>query len=54
MEAAAILMDGDGVLFARRAAGMFEQIRCLVWEECGRLGYREAAMKVYDGRALWQ
>ena len=54
MESAAILMDGDGALFGRRAAGMFEKIRCLVREECRRLGYWEAAMKVYDGRALWQ
>ncbi len=53
-EAADILSDGGDGLFAKRATGMFEQVRRLIVAECGRLGYWDAAMKVYDGAKLWR
>ena len=54
IEASAILDRGDGALFAKAAAEMFEQTRSLVAAECRRLGYWEAAARVYDGEALWR
>lgn len=54
IEASAILGRGDGALFAKAAAEMFEQTRSLVAAECRRLGYWDAAARVYDGEALWR
>lgn len=54
MEAAAILKNGDGGLFAKAAAKMFGQVRSLIITECRRLGYWDAAMQVYDGTSLWK
>lgn len=48
------LLSGNTNLFAKRTADVFEQIYRLVADECKRLGYWDAAMKVYDGAMLWQ
>lgn len=54
MEAAEILHNGDTGLFARRTADVIAQIDRIVVAECKRLGYWEAAMRVYDGTLLWR
>lgn len=54
IEATDILISGDADRFAKAAAGMFEQVRSLIIQECKRLGYWDAAMRVYDGAALWK
>lgn len=53
MEAAAILEEGSADRFAA-AAEMFQRVRSLITEECRRLGYWDAAARVYDGTALWK
>lgn len=53
IEAVKLLMDGDIRLFAKAAAQMYKEIQSLVIDECKQLGYWDAAMKVYDGKALW-
>ncbi len=54
MAAAVILAEGDAQGFARKAAEVFQHIHHLVAGECRRLGYMDAAMKVYDGSLLWK
>lgn len=51
---AADILCGDAGRFAKQAAGMLEQVRRLIVAECERLGYWDAAMRVYDGAKLWQ
>ena len=53
-EAVELLLSGDTGLFAKGTADVFEQIYRLVADACKRLGYWDAAMKVYDGAMLWQ
>lgn len=53
-EAANLFLSGDPSLFAKRTADMFEQVHGLIVAECRRLGYWNAAMRVYDGASLWQ
>ncbi|PWJ79111.1 UNVERIFIED_CONTAM: DNA-binding GntR family transcriptional regulator [Murimonas intestini] len=48
------LCAGDHKMFSEISVQMFEEVYRLVVEECRRLGYYEAAMKVYDGTALWK
>ena len=52
--AADALTNGDIGLFAKRTADVFEEIRVLIVSECRRLGYWDAAMRVYDGVSLWK
>lgn len=47
------LEDGDTRRFARQTAELFHRIHAMIFEECSRLGYWEAAMRVYDGTTLW-
>lgn len=54
IEAADILRGGDAAGFAEMAADMFERVNKLIMTECRRLGYWDAAMKVYEGEALWK
>lgn len=54
IEAAGSLSAGDAGRFAKIAADMFEKVRSLTAAECRRLGYWDAAMKVYDGASLWK
>lgn len=53
-EAVDALSAGDREAFSEKTVQAFERIYHLVLEECRRLGYYEAAMKVYDGTALWK
>ncbi len=53
-EAVEALFAGSQAMFAEKAAQAFESIYLLITEECKRLGYYEAAMRVYDGTALWK
>lgn len=48
------LIGGDTAGFAKMAAELFEKIRGLIIAECKRLGYWDAAMRVYDGASLWK
>ena len=54
IEAAEILSGGDAPRFAKAAADMFAQVRDLIVTACRQLGYWDAAMRVYDGTALWK
>ena len=54
IESAQCLANGDTSRFAQMAAEVFAQVHHLVALECKRLGYWDAAMKVYDGTSLWQ
>lgn len=53
IKAVSILLSGNASMFAKTAAEVYDQIRSLVITECEKLGYLDAAMQVYDGRALW-
>ncbi len=54
MLAVSYLREGEPRRFARKAAEMFQYTHQLIITECKRLGYWEAAMRVYDGTALWR
>lgn len=54
LDAADSLIEGDATAFARKASEMFQLTHGIIVEQCKRLGYWEAAMKVYDGDALWK
>lgn len=54
VEAVEALSTGSQEAFAEKSAQAFASIYNLVLEECKRLGYYEAAMRVYDGKALWK
>lgn len=47
------LEDGDARRFARQTAELFHNVHVMIFDECSRLGYWEAAMRVYDGTTLW-
>lgn len=53
-EAVKMLDGGDYAAFSEKAAEAFQRIYHLVIEACKGLGYYEAAMKAYDGSALWK
>lgn len=53
IESADILISGDNSGFAKAVSDMFGLVAELINNECKRLGYWNAAMKVYDGSALW-
>ena len=54
VEAIAALSTGSYERFSEKTVQAFENIYRLVIEECKRLGYYDAAMKTYDGSALWK
>ena len=54
LEAADTLIHGDIVRLAAVTAELFAQVQSLVVSECKRLGYWDAATRVYDGASLWQ
>ena len=49
-----LLSAKDHAAFSEKTAEAFQMIHQRVIEACKRLGYYEAAMEVYDGRALWK
>lgn len=53
-EAAELLQRGETGLFAKRTADTFARVHRLIVSSCRRLGYWDAAMKVYDGTSLWK
>lgn len=52
--AAGALADGDTRRFAMLTAELFQNIHRMIFEECTRLGFWEAAMQVYDADAIWK
>lgn len=54
LEAVHLLLRGDAAQFAKATADMMGQVERLVVLACKRLGYWDAAMRVYDGASLWQ
>lgn len=54
LDAVGLLEQGETRAFARKAAEMFQTTHRLVIDECKRLGYWDAAMRVYDGTLLWK
>lgn len=54
LEAADMLIRGDAVKLTTVTEELFAQVQSLVALECRRLGYWDAAMRVYDGASLWQ
>lgn len=54
LDAVDSLIEGSATAFAKKAADMFQMTHRIIVEECKRLGYWEAAMKVYDGDTLWK
>ncbi len=54
MDAAGLLIAGEPQRFARQAAEAFYYTQQMVISECGKLGYLESAMAVYDGSLLWK
>lgn len=54
LTAVAKLYDGDTRAFASIMGELFKDIRSQVIAACIAFGYYEDAIKVYDGRTLWQ